>query len=112
MLALVIDDSRVVRMIVGQILREIGIEVIEAGNGLEALEQMKGNPDVELLLVDWNMPHMNGFDFIRAIWSSTAIRAHPGGDVEARAAVNRVAASARRQRMRRGSPWQKSWWPN
>jgi two-component system chemotaxis response regulator CheY len=69
MLALVIDDSRAVRMIIGQILREIGMEVIEAGNGVEALEQMKINPDVELLLVDWNMPQMNGFDLIRAIRS-------------------------------------------
>ena len=60
MRALVIDDSRAVRMIIGQILREIGMEVIEAANGLEALEQMKQNPDVELLLVDWNMPEMNG----------------------------------------------------
>jgi two-component system chemotaxis response regulator CheY len=72
MRALVIDDSRTVRMIIGQTLREIGIEVIEAADGLEALEQMKHNPDVELLLVDWNMPNMNGFDFIRAIRSERA----------------------------------------
>jgi two-component system, chemotaxis family, chemotaxis protein CheY len=72
MLALVIDDSRAVRMIVGQILREISIDVIEAGNGVEALEQMKRNPDVELLLVDWNMPQMNGFDFVRAVRADRA----------------------------------------
>jgi two-component system chemotaxis response regulator CheY len=72
MRALVIDDSRAVRMIIGQILREIGMEVLEAGNGVEALEQMKRNPDVELLLVDWNMPQMNGFDFIRTVRSERA----------------------------------------
>jgi len=72
MRALVIDDSRAVRMIIGQILREIGMDVIEAANGLEALEQMKRNPEVELLLVDWNMPKMNGFDFIRAVRSERA----------------------------------------
>jgi len=72
MRALVIDDSRAVRMIIGQILREIGMDVIEAANGLEALEQMKRNPEVELLLVDWNMPQMNGFDFIRAVRSERA----------------------------------------
>src|SRR5438045_9492854 len=72
MRALVIDDSRAVRLIIGQILREIGIEVLEAGDGLDALEQMKCNPDVELLLVDWNMPRMNGFDFIRAVRSEPA----------------------------------------
>jgi two-component system, chemotaxis family, chemotaxis protein CheY len=72
MRALVIDDSRTVRVIIGKILREIGIEVLEAKTGLEALEQMKGNPDVELMLVDWNMPEMNGFDLIRAIRAERA----------------------------------------
>jgi two-component system chemotaxis response regulator CheY len=64
MRALVIDDSRTVRIIIGTILREVGIEVHEAGNGLEALEVLKHIPDIELLLVDWNMPEMNGFDFV------------------------------------------------
>ena len=64
MRALVVDDSRAVRIIIGKILTEIGMEVLEAGNGREALEQMKQNPDVELVLVDWNMPVMNGLDFI------------------------------------------------
>jgi two-component system, chemotaxis family, chemotaxis protein CheY len=69
MRALVVDDSRVVRIIIGNILREIGMEVLEAGNGLEALEQIERNPDIDLMLVDWNMPQMNGFDFIRAVRS-------------------------------------------
>jgi two-component system, chemotaxis family, chemotaxis protein CheY len=72
MLALVIDDSRAVRIIIGNILREIGMEVLEAGNGLEALEQIKQNPDLDLMLVDWNMPEMNGFDFLRAVRSQRA----------------------------------------
>jgi len=72
MRALVIDDSRAMRIIICQILREIGLDVVEASNGLEALEQIKNNPDVELLLVDWNMPEMNGFDFIRAVRSDRA----------------------------------------
>jgi two-component system chemotaxis response regulator CheY len=72
MFALVIDDSRTTRLIIGKILQEIGLEVLEAANGLEALEQMKRNPDVELMLVDWNMPEMNGFDLIRAVRSERA----------------------------------------
>jgi two-component system chemotaxis response regulator CheY len=72
MLALVIDDSRAVRIIVGNILREIGMQVLEAGTGLEALEQIKRNPDIELMLVDWNMPEMNGYDFVRAVRSQRA----------------------------------------
>jgi two-component system, chemotaxis family, chemotaxis protein CheY len=69
MRALVIDDSRAVRIIIGGILRELGMEVLEARDGLEALEQVGRNPDLDLLLVDWNMPRMNGLDFIRAIRS-------------------------------------------
>jgi len=72
MRALVIDDSRAVRIIIGQILREIGIDVLEAANGAEALQQLKLNPDVELMLVDWHMPQMNGLDFINAVRSDSA----------------------------------------
>jgi two-component system chemotaxis response regulator CheY len=69
MRALVVDDSRTMRMIIGQILREIGMDVLDAANGREALEKLKLNPDVELVLLDWNMPEMNGLEFIRAIRS-------------------------------------------
>jgi two-component system chemotaxis response regulator CheY len=72
MLALVIDDSRAVRIIIGNILREIGMKVLEAGDGLEALAQLQRNPDIELMLVDWNMPQMNGYDFLRAVRSQHA----------------------------------------
>jgi two-component system chemotaxis response regulator CheY len=72
MLALVIDDSRAVRIIIGNILREIGMEVIEAADGVEALEQVQRHPEVALMLVDWNMPQMNGYDFLRAVRSQRA----------------------------------------
>jgi two-component system chemotaxis response regulator CheY len=72
MRALVIDDSRTVRILIGTILREIGLEVLEAGNGVEALDQLKRNQDVELMLVDWNMPQMNGLDFIRLVRAQRA----------------------------------------
>jgi len=69
MRALVVDDSRTVRMIIGNILREMGLEVLEADNGLVALEQMRVAPDVELILVDWNMPEMDGYSFIQSVRS-------------------------------------------
>ena len=67
MRALVIDDSRTVRAIIGKILREIGLEVIEAANGREGLVQLNEPPGVELILVDWNMPEMNGLEFVRSL---------------------------------------------
>lgn len=72
MRALVIDDSRTVRIIIGGILRELGMEVVEAGDGQEALERLKQNPEINLMLVDWNMPTMNGYDFLRAVRADRA----------------------------------------
>lgn len=69
MRALVVDDSRAVRLLIGKILKEVGMEVVEAGNGREALDQLRRSPDVELALVDWNMPEMNGLEFIIAVRS-------------------------------------------
>src|SRR5262245_46285505 len=48
------------------------MDVLEARNGLEGLEQVRRNPNVELMLVDWNMPEMNGVDFVRTIRSDRA----------------------------------------
>jgi two-component system chemotaxis response regulator CheY len=72
MRALVIDDSRTVRAIIGRILRDEGLEVVEAANGREGLERLREPPGVELVLVDWNMPEMNGLDFIRAVRADRA----------------------------------------
>jgi len=66
MRALVIDDSRAIRMILGKTLKDIGFEVFEAGNGCEALECLQGIGSADLALVDWNMPEMNGYDFVCA----------------------------------------------
>ena len=67
MRALIIDDSKALRAIVGKLVKGLGFEVLEAGNGREGLEQLKSNGAVELSLVDWNMPDMNGIEFIRAV---------------------------------------------
>jgi len=67
MRALVIDDSRAMRALLGRLLGEIGFSVDEAGNGREGLEHLQthGTPDV--VLVDWNMPEMSGFEFVQAV---------------------------------------------
>ena len=72
MRALVIDDSRTVRAIVGKILREMGMEVHEASNGREGLDRLQELPGVRLVLVDWNMPVMDGLDFIQAVRAQPA----------------------------------------
>lgn len=65
--ALIVDDSRAMRMILMRIMTELGFETYEAENGQEALECLKKIGVVDVTLVDWNMPVMNGLDFIKAI---------------------------------------------
>ena len=65
--ALIIDDSSVMRKIVERSLRQAGVplgQVLEAGNGAEALNILRSNP-VDLILCDINMPVMDGLEFVR-----------------------------------------------
>ena len=62
---LVVDDSSTMRRIIINTLKTMGQEtIVEAGDGVEGLSQLANNPDVELILSDWNMPNMNGLDFL------------------------------------------------
>jgi len=66
--AMVIDDSRAMRMILSSTLAELGYEVCTAGNGEEALEYLADEkPGLQLMLVDWNMPGINGLEFVKRV---------------------------------------------
>ena len=67
---LIVDDSRVVRKVAGRIVQDLQFEVTEAGDGADALKSCRENmPDA--ILLDWNMPVMNGLDFLRALRRET-----------------------------------------
>jgi two-component system chemotaxis response regulator CheY len=78
MRALVIDDSRAMRRIVGTILKDFGFEVREAGDGRQALDLLQEGtaeqwvPD--LCCIDWNMPVMDGLQFVFAVRANPAYR--------------------------------------
>ena len=73
--AMVVDDSRVMRMILKSLLNKLGYEVETAGNGAEALEVLERlAAEPELVLVDWNMPVMNGLEFIRRVRAEKRFR--------------------------------------
>jgi two-component system chemotaxis response regulator CheY len=66
---LIVDDSSVMRKIVGRSLRQAGLEILEileASNGSEALTLVKGN-SLDLILTDINMPLMDGLEFVRQL---------------------------------------------
>ncbi len=65
--ALVVDDARVIRILLAHRLKELGYDVIEAANGKEALEKLSQAPSVQIALIDWNMPVMGGIECLRAI---------------------------------------------
>lgn len=66
MLALVIDDSRAMRKILRRTMESHGYDVVEAGNGQEALDVLAGGARPEVALVDWNMPVLDGLGFVSA----------------------------------------------
>jgi len=73
MRALIIDDSRAMRALLGRILAELGFETGEASNGREGLEHLQAHGVPDLILVDWNMPEMTGIEFVEA---ARAVRAY------------------------------------
>src|SRR4051812_22331836 len=77
MRALVIDDSRTMRVILSSMLKQFGFEITEAANGQEGLDRLRqfGQPDV--ILVDWNMPVMSGYEFVRAVRADPSLSGAP-----------------------------------
>jgi two-component system chemotaxis response regulator CheY len=67
MKALVVDDSRAIRVILSQMLGDLGFEVSEARHGCEALLHLQTHTDTDLALIDWNMPEMNGLELVQAV---------------------------------------------
>jgi len=63
--AMVVDDSRAVRMILSRNLAEMGYDVCAAADGAEALAML--HREIALILVDWNMPHMDGLEFLQRV---------------------------------------------
>ncbi len=63
---LIVDDSKVIRMVARRILEELQFDTLEAADGQEALDSCGQNmPDAVLL--DWNMPVMDGLEFLREL---------------------------------------------
>lgn len=70
---LIVDDSKVVRMVARKIIESLDFDIVEAGDGQQALEACQAAmPDV--ILLDWNMPVMSGIEFLREL------RQSQGGD--------------------------------
>jgi two-component system chemotaxis response regulator CheY len=69
---LLVDDSAVMRKIIQRNIKETGLivdEYVEAGDGKQALEKVSDSGELDLILLDWNMPNMSGIEFVRTLRS-------------------------------------------
>ena len=69
---LLVDDSAVMRKIIQRNIKETGLivdEFVEAGDGNQALDKVNIDEDLDLILLDWNMPNMSGIEFVKTLRS-------------------------------------------
>jgi two-component system chemotaxis response regulator CheY len=74
MLALVVDDSRAMRSILTRLLSGLGFDVAQAGDGAEAMQVLNAGTRPDVILIDWNMPVMDGLTLIKTVRSREDLR--------------------------------------
>lgn len=74
---LVADDQPAIRMVLAAILKKKGLEVVQAEDGEEALNQIREHHDISLIMIDLKMPGMDGFEFIEAVRESDLAKGVP-----------------------------------
>jgi two-component system chemotaxis response regulator CheY len=70
---LLVDDSRAVRLAAGRMVRQLGFEVLEAEDGQDALRVVREQGPVDAVLLDWNMPVMDGLSFLKALRADSSV---------------------------------------
>jgi two-component system chemotaxis response regulator CheY len=92
MRALVVDDSKAMRTVIGRMLRACGYdEIVEATNGVDAFREIRDNGSPDVVLVDWNMPEMSGIEFIRRVRKSGMLEEASVVMVTSETAIEKVA---------------------
>jgi two-component system chemotaxis response regulator CheY len=65
--AMILDDSRAMRMILRRIMQSVGFDVLEASDGAEGLKLLESGQVPDVALVDWNMPNVDGLSFVSSV---------------------------------------------
>jgi two-component system chemotaxis response regulator CheY len=89
--ALVVDDSNTIRIILTAYLKKLGFDVTVAINGREALDRLHAMAKADIVLVDWNMPEMDGLSFVRAVRAKDEYASLPLMMVTTNVELNNVA---------------------
>ena len=75
---LVVDDSSTMRRIIKNTLSRLGYnDVLEGGDGVEGWNALDANPDIEMLITDWNMPEMNGLELVKKVRADARFKDMP-----------------------------------
>ena len=75
---LVVDDSSTMRRIIKNTLARLGYkDVLEGADGVEGWTQMDNNPDIDMLITDWNMPEMNGLELVKKVRADARFKDTP-----------------------------------
>lgn len=78
MRVLSVDDSKTIRQTVQNMVEVIGVEFYEAENGLEGIKMLeKLDGKIDLIMLDWEMPEMDGFEFLKTVKADKRFRAIP-----------------------------------
>jgi two-component system chemotaxis response regulator CheY len=80
-------------MILSRTLRELGFQVREAGNGIDALAVLGDGPRADLVMADWNMPVMDGLELLRKIRASPAFATVPVVMVTTEAEIDQMTTA-------------------
>ncbi len=75
--ALIVDDSDAVRGLLADHLAQLGFVVEQAANGMEALGRLARMQAVEVVLLDWDMPEMDGLEVLRRLRGEPSMRELP-----------------------------------
>jgi len=93
---LVVDDSRAMIITIQNSLKDAGfLNIVTAFNGMDALEKLAKERDIDLILCDWNMPKMSGLDFLKAVKSNSVTSGIPFIMVTARMVQKDVIEAAK-----------------
>jgi two-component system chemotaxis response regulator CheY len=95
MKVLVVDDSEIMRRILRQQMASFKAEVVEAGDGRQALDALGADGDYDLVLLDWNMPELDGFSTLEQVKANPAIAHIPVIMVTTEAEKNSVIKAIR-----------------
>jgi len=75
---LVVDDSSTMRRIIKNTLARLGYkDILEGADGVEGWNQMDTNPDIDMLITDWNMPEMNGLELVKKVRADARFKDTP-----------------------------------